>query len=362
MLIMSTRRCGLDLTSKSTIISMKLARFYKLCSCRIRILSHRWMAVVGFGGKRAKLPYDDTNPIIYDKDEVVNCYTDDYLMSLASAGDIKLVGIITSSTVQDYNKHVTLQDYERMVTQRREGIRHARNSGFRNIPDPVRGPKAHLVKPASGRIEDTRPTGSPGSRLIMDEARKATVEKPLVVVVGGALTAAADAYLLDNAIADHVIVAWLGGRENDMCDYNGWADAWAAYIVLQKLRLVQFPAWQAVPRVPKPRLAELPDTELRQWMIEKRHSLWRTHDGELQPGRYDGDASPAISVMRQDYVIKTKTVSFSHWADNDHELPVFRDDPGGRALVVACACAKVATEEWWRALKNPAAYGAVSLS
>lgn len=304
-----------------------------------------------------RLPYDKTNPIIYDKDEVVNCYTDDYIMALASAGDIHLVGMITSSTVQPYNTYVKPEDYDRILVQRAESVQHARNSGFSNIPDPVCGPKGHLERPASGKIAGTQPLGSPGSWLIVTEARQAIPEKPLVVVMGGALTVVADAYLLDTSIADNVVVAWIGGSTDGMQDYNGWADGWAAYIVLQKLRLVQFPSWRTVPYVPKSRLTELPDTPLRQWMIDKQHRHWTTPDGQLQPGSYDGDTPPAISVMRRDYALRAKHVAFSHWTVIDgHEVPAFKTARNSRVLIVTRASTEVATAEWWRALKNPAAY------
>ena len=41
----------------------------------------------------AQLPYDNSNPVIYDNDWT-NDYVDWYLMALASAGDIQYVGII----------------------------------------------------------------------------------------------------------------------------------------------------------------------------------------------------------------------------------------------------------------------------
>lgn len=334
---------------------MNLLRLCRLCSSRLRVRFIGLLKLLGIDVRAIELPYDNTNPLIYVKDEATNCYTDDYVMALASAGGIDLVGMVTSSSVAPYNSWVTSKDYERFVTQRAEGVRRARNSGFRNIPDPLRGPKGHLEKPASARIEDTRPIGSDGSWLIVNEAKKASSEQPLLIVCCTALTVAADAYLLDNSIADYVVVAWLGGRDNDMADYDGWSDGWAACIVLQKLRLVQFPAWQADPRVPKSRLIELPDTELRQWMIEKQHP-------NGAPGSRDADAPPMISVMRKDYALRGKKVSFSHWMiNNGHELPVFRRDKTGRALVVTCASRDVATEEWWKALKNPAAYGALSI-
>jgi inosine-uridine nucleoside N-ribohydrolase len=209
-------------------------------------------------------------------------------MALASAGAIRLVGITTSSSITPFNPYVTSDDYERFVSQRMEGIQAARQSGFKNIPDPVRGTKGHLQKPRSGRIDDTEPMESEGSRLIIQAAKVAEPSKPLVIVMGAGLTAVANAYLLNRMIAEKVVVAWLGGRRNDMRDYNGWSDPWAAYIALCRLMLVQFPAWQADPEVPKRKLVEFPPSDFRQWMIEKRHP-------NGSPGGRDVDAPPAIA-------------------------------------------------------------------
>ena len=43
------------------------------------------------------LPYDNTCPVLYDNDDVDAVYTDEYLLSLASAGNITLKGMITTS-------------------------------------------------------------------------------------------------------------------------------------------------------------------------------------------------------------------------------------------------------------------------
>lgn len=333
--------------------------------------------VLVINSQAVTLSYDSTNPIIYDNDDTVDVYTDDYLMALSSAGDINLVGMITTSSVAPYNRYVTHAYFEQIVADRRHGVVHARNSGFRNIPKPVRGVKGHLRKPPSGQIGDTQLIGSAGSKLIVNEAKQATSDKPLVIVAGGPLTSVADAYLLKNSIADKVIVAWLGGNDHSMADYNGWADPWAAYIVLQKLKLVQFPiaslkpTWKdymiiffqktkliqfstdATPYVPKSRLSTLPDTSLRKWMISKDYPL---PFNEL-PGDMDADGPPAISVMREDYVLEVEKVSFGYWKRVDgRKVPFFRKDSRGHVLVVKMARRDVATGEWWRALNNSAAY------
>ena len=53
--------------------------------------------IVLMGKKSVELPYGNYNIVIYDNDDFRDMYTDEYLMALASAGDIKLAGIINSS-------------------------------------------------------------------------------------------------------------------------------------------------------------------------------------------------------------------------------------------------------------------------
>jgi hypothetical protein len=294
--------------------------------------------------------------VVYDNDEAVDMYTDEYLLALASLSEIQLKGMITSSPIVPYDNYVTVENYERDVADREQLVATARASGFVNIPTRVRGPMGHLQKPGSGEIDETQPIGSVGSWLIVAEARKATPEKPLIVVAGAPLTAEADAYLLDRSIADKLIVAWLGGGKTDMCDYNGWADSWAAYIVMRKLRLVQFPLRMAPPSVPKPRLLELPACPLRDYMYRKHHPT------NSDPGDVDGDGPPAISLTRADYPRFIRRVAFKNWvscrlyppgaASDDHEVPGFYPTMDGSTLVVELSSRWVSTSEWWRAIRK----------
>ena len=73
-------------------------------------------------GKYVEMPYDKNHPVIYDNDDTRDVYTDEYLMALASAGDIKLLGMITSSSIRPFNKYVSGESYERMVVQRLRGV------------------------------------------------------------------------------------------------------------------------------------------------------------------------------------------------------------------------------------------------
>jgi hypothetical protein len=312
--------------------------------------------------------YDASCPVIYDNDEVMDTYTDEYAMALASLGEIQLKGMISSSPLWPETRFLNATYYETMVSNRQKVVAAARASGFQHIPDPVRGPNEALRKPESGRIEDTRPIGSQGSRLIVEEARKASKEKPLVIVIGGGLTAEADAYLLDPSIADKVVVAWLADRRHDMAGYNGWLDGWADYIVLQKLRLVQFDT-VPVPRVLKSELYDLPPSPLRDFMYNKV-----LFSDPLAPAGVDADAPPVIAVRRPEYILRTRAVSFGHWMKTrdprdppvtDHDVPTFRRNvligawyrlfglnDWGRTTIVRQADEKIATEEWWRAVRT----------
>lgn len=294
-----------------------------------------------------RLPYDRTCPVLYDND-YANDYVDWYLMALANAKDIRYLGISTSSSIAPYNRHMPADALDDCIATRTRIVGIGRASGLRHIPGPVAGTRGHLVKPASGKIENTSPIDSPGSRQIVREAQAASATKPLVVCVGGPLTVVADAYLLNQSIADKLVVAWLDNYRDGMYGFNGWSDGWAAYIVLEKLRLVQFTVdSNPFASVPKDRLKnELPATSMREFMLGIKPDV-------VAPAG-DADGPPAISIMRPDYVVELKRVSFGGWKTADgHEVPMFKDDPQGRALVATKVDARIATEEWWRALKNP---------
>jgi hypothetical protein len=318
--------------------------------------------LAGCGKETVRLPFDSSNPVVYDNDSAVDVYTDEYLLALASLGQIRLKGMITTISIVPDNQWVKPEDYEREVRSRQNLTAAAKASGLKNVPTPVRGPMGMLKRPASGKIGDTVPFNSEGTRLIVEEARKATKEKPLVVVAGGQLTSAADAYLVDPSIADKVVVSWLCLKNHDMGQYNGWADPWAAYVVLKNLRLVQFGS-VPTPKVLKSELKELPASPLQQFMYDAY--LPGNPPG---PGDHDGDAPPAIALVRSDYALKAKSATFGHFEVQDgHEIPVFkrnaailgrrafyrvfrRQEPG-RTLVVTNADESVATSEWWRAIR-----------
>lgn len=146
-----------------------------------------------------------------------------------------------------------------------------------------------------------------------------------------------------------MILAWLGGTREGMRDDNGGVDPWASYITLVKLRLVQFPANHAMPLVPRSCFRRLPPTELTRWLIDKQHPHVNPN-GEIWG---EGDGQPVIPLIRPDYVLEAKRVSSDRF--DDRGIPVHRDDPAGRGIVVTHASQEIATEAWWAAMSDPAA-------
>jgi hypothetical protein len=299
------------------------------------------------------LPYDNTCPVIYDNDDADDMYTDEYLLSLAGAGNITLKGMITSSGGWSQPLFPDpVFNFQWDLSGRNEIVGKGLRSGMSNLPTPVAGSGAALVQPGSGIIEDTTPVDTPGAHLIVTEAHNATPNQPLVVVMGGPPTTLASAYLLDHSITNTVVLTWLSGGpgENDVQNFNDTADQWATTIVDQRFRVVLFgPVFHQAALVDKSQLTNLPNTELRQWMIDK--SLPHVN----LPGGQDHDGPPAISLMRPDYVLTAKPKSVGG-VNGDGTL-FLQDDPNGNILMVTAADQTIATTEWWRALSNSAAYG-----
>lgn len=303
---------------------------------------------------RIKLPFDQTNPIIYDNDDHRDMYTDEYLFALASAREVSLKGII--STYSGGQK-----EYDLFVRGRQEMVQKARKSGFGNLPDPIAGPNYPLVKPSSNRMEDTKSIQSEAGKVIVEEALKTTPEKPLVVIAGGQLTAIADAYLQDPAIADRIVVCGIFGVNEKT--YNAGLDAWAWTIVLSKFKCVSIAdsddqskfsrVFQSErPSTPKQKFEEdlrngiFPRTAYFEWIVEKRHPV---HPAVYM--EYDGDTPAAIPLIRQDYV--TEVERWSCVGIDEAGMPKLVSDGNGPLYLVTGGDSEIATQEFWRVLENP---------
>lgn len=169
------------------------------------------------------------NPVVYDNDFASNTPDNEFLWALASQGRIDLRGNLVSAVLRD-----SLSAVPEGTSEWNKEARICRLSGMRNIPEPILGATRKLAYPASGKWEDIVPEMNDGVRLLVSEARMASVEKPLLVIVGGALTTEADAILADPTIADKMIVFGIYNQGT-----NG-RDTLAAYMVAKKCRFVEF--------------------------------------------------------------------------------------------------------------------------
>jgi hypothetical protein len=173
------------------------------------------------------------NPMIYDNDWWTDVPDAAYLWAKASLEQCQLKGNIVSRDMWGWEKGYTYQLKQGMADCRKL-LKAARASDLRNIPEPVLGSDEALRKPVSGRIEDTLFKHSPGSDLIVAEAKKASPEKPLLVFAGGPCTTVASAYLTDPTIADRMIVFQIDGS-----GYNG-SDGWAWEIAMKRCRFANW--------------------------------------------------------------------------------------------------------------------------
>ena len=121
----------------------------------------------------------------------------------------------------------------------------------------VMGMKGHfkVVPGAPVKMTDAnKPIESDGARLIVEEALKASPEKPLYVCVGGPLTDIASAWLINPEIGKNIILIWIGGQEYketgaivppgySMPEYNLNLSIAAAQVVFNKsdMRIWQIP-------------------------------------------------------------------------------------------------------------------------
>ena len=112
---------------------------------------------------------------------------------------------------------------------------------------------------APGPMVDTKtPIESEGAKLIIEEAKKASPERPLYLLFGGPLTDIASAWLMDPSISKNVILVWIGGQEypfghpfppehfkgNNLVEYNLRLDVNAAKTVFNDSDIM---IWQ-IPR------------------------------------------------------------------------------------------------------------------
>jgi hypothetical protein len=220
---------------------------------------------------RGLLPVDDRNPVILSNDGTGNWYGL-YAVLFANAGGPRLAGIVVNASSYATSLDDNLDAWQQLVDA-------ARASGMQGIPDPVASLGTPLVRPPGGDIDATSANASDGAQLIVDvSARLATPRRPVVVVAGGRLTDVADAYLLDHAVRDRVVViAALGSLSAGggvMNAPNGELDPWADWIVAQRFRYVQVSTfYDATVDLPAAGLPSLPQTPLGDLVAQQQPAI-----------------------------------------------------------------------------------------
>lgn len=101
--------------------------------------------------------------------------------------------------------------------------------------------------------------GSEGAKLIVEEAKKCTLEKPLYVLCGASLTNVADALLMDPSISKNIIVVWIGGQE-----YSFGAVPPPGYSTVEYNLNLSIPAGQVVFNKSDVRIWQVPRDAYRQ--------------------------------------------------------------------------------------------------
>ncbi len=292
-------------------------------------------------------------PMIYENDWWFDTPDKNYLWAKATLGQADLRGNIVTRDMWDWQKGY-LYKLEQGMKDARKSIAIARRSGLKNIPDPVPGADRVFKRPKSGKIEDTAIIENAGSRLIVAEAKKATPQKPLLVLVGGPLNTVANAYLMDPSIADRMIVFM-----TDLRGYNG-KDPWANYIVATRCKLVNYGAHIWWPQRPQPpvmpleRFKELPQNEMTTDIHRIARWFWDRSTKKENPARDDGfaDGAPIFLVFNPrtwKAVQPQKVTGVFNVRDVSGESFDLLD---ARELDY-----KRMTEDFFSTLKNPAVYG-----
>ncbi len=223
---------------------------------------------------------DPTNPVILDNELWDNGIEIEYTLVKASTGELNLRGNIATQDIGGLqNTTIDAQIKIGMNTQRL-----GRLAGITNMVEIIPGANKRITLPLSGRIEDIVPVSSPGSDLIVLEARKATPEKPLIVVVGGPLTTVAEAYLTDPSIASRMVVAGIYSFGVNS------ADSVSTYIVAKKCRFLHWGRnfnWDNISKLDTNFLSQIPTSRMGEKVLATlRAAKLGMYFGDLAPLEY----------------------------------------------------------------------------
>lgn len=293
------------------------------------------------------LPVGPANPVILTNDGPSDNWHGEYAVLLAHAGGPPLAGIVVGTGGLWSNLEENLAGWEDLVLR-------ARASGLANVPDPVPSASAPLQRPSDGDIDATAPNDSAGARFIVEtSAQLSRPNLPVVVATGGSLTDVADAYLIDPAVTERVVVvASLGtGFAGDeqiarLGVPNGELDAWANAIVVQRFRYVQVSAYyDHLADFPAERLTELPDNPFCERIRQKQPQLLGTP--------LASDQVSVLSLGAPDFALQVTRVSFAGFESGE---PVLAPDETGDAWLVNTSDVEPVRARLWEMLLDPATF------
>lgn len=288
------------------------------------------------------------NPIVYDNDWWFDVVDKDYLWAQASLRRANLKANVVTRDMWDWQKGY-LYPMEQCWQDARRALQQARESGLRNLPDPLRGADRVLMRPDSGRIEDTVPCPSEGSRRIAELARQAKPDRPLLVICGGPLTTVANALLTHPDIADRLVVFNLTIANGG---YNG-KDAWSAWIVIRRTRYVDWGGgafWDRDSVFQPADFDDLPDNP----MTREMKRLMRS---DLGRANQLGDGAPLVWLFqpacwsgaeRRRATFRDGVVVFE---------PVLRGQPADLLIIPKPATRlEICRQEFFRVLREPSLF------
>ncbi|MGC4063278.1 MAG: hypothetical protein QM784_01220 [Polyangiaceae bacterium] len=296
----------------------------------------------GWDEPHGSLPIDERNPVVLWNDGSRDNWQGEYALLLASRGEIALAGIIIGESWPWTSLDDNTAGWQQMVTA-------ARDSGLRDIPDPITSTGPALERPSDEDIDTTKPNQSEGARVILDLAAKwAKPFRPLVLVTGGRLTDVADAYLMDHTLPDRVtVVSSLGASTSDGAEMgvpNGQLDTWADIIVARRFRYVQISTYyDPAADVPSSLLAQLPDNPFAEWIEAKQPDIENAFD---QVG---------IQAVALPSVVSTVT-RVTQRESNADGIPLLTSDPDGEDWLVTKTNSALATARFWEMLLDPVTF------
>ena len=294
------------------------------------------------------LPVDERNPVILYQDDWSGDWLGEYAALLANSGGPQLAGIIVNASKIWADLNINVGGWKDFVAA-------ARSSGLKNIPDVIASSGAPLIRPADGLIDSTVANGSAGANLIVNVSRQlSTAARPVVVVSGTSLTDIADAYILDHAVVDRVVVvAALGSSaapNGVMGPPNGDMDPWADWIVSQRFRYIQASTWyDQTGDVTAAGVPNLPQNPLGSRMASKQPNIIKVTTA--------ADQVALLSVALPRFVAAVQRVSPDTAATFDPtQGPRLLADPSGDDWVVTQIVAQLAGSRLWEMLSDPSTF------